>query len=86
MAFENGDIASVTLAAAPIRKSMKPYAGCKVLDGTNTENDWIGTVKTKDLPKLANPSKGYFVNANNRLMADNTKNDIGATTTSTARA
>ena len=40
LAFDNGDIAGVTLSTAPIRKNKTPYAGCLVHDGTNTKNDW----------------------------------------------
>lgn len=50
----------------PLRKSSKPYSGCRVLDGTVSDNDWIGWVKPKDLPRVINPKKGYIVTANNR--------------------
>ena len=33
-----------------------------------------------------NPRKGYIVNANNRVVPDNSASDLGATTTSTARS
>lgn len=70
----------------PIRKNSKPYTGCRVLDGSNSDNDWIGWVKPKDLPRVINPKKGYIVTANNRQMPDNIRSDIGATITSTIRA
>jgi acyl-homoserine lactone acylase PvdQ len=50
----------------PIRKNSKPYSGCRVLDGTTSENDWIGFVKPSDLPRVINPKKGFIVTANNR--------------------
>ena len=56
------------------------------MDGTTSKHDWIGYVKTKDLPRIANPKKGYIVNANNRVVPDNSVSDVGASSTSTARA
>ena len=86
IAFENGDIAAITMASSPIRNNSSPYLGCRVLDGTTTEHDWIGFVKTKDLPRGKNPRKGFYVSANNRVMPDFVKDDLGTMTTSTARA
>lgn len=79
MAFTNGDIATITLTTAPIRKNKTPYTGCLVLDGTTSSNDWEEGqyVKSKDLPRLKNPSKGYIVSANNRLAPDNVNIDLG---------
>lgn len=65
---------------------MKPYSGCRVLDGTKSDDDWIGFVKPKDLPRVINPKKGFIVTANNRQMPENVKNDYGATIASTTRA
>jgi penicillin G amidase len=65
-AFANGDIAYILCANLPIRKNLKPYAGCRVHDGTKSDNDWIGFVKPKDLPRIVNPKKGFIVTANNR--------------------
>ena len=73
-------------ASAPIRKNKTPFSGCKVLDGTNSENDWDGYIPAKDLPRVINPKKGYIVTANNRAVTDYAKLDVGATLTSTARA
>ena len=77
LAFTNGDIATITLTTAPVRKNKNPYSGCNVLDGTNTDNDWDGYLPAKDLPRLKNPKKGYIVSANNRLAPDTTKFDFG---------
>jgi penicillin amidase len=49
-----------------------------VLDGTKTDDDWIGFISPKDLPKVINPKKGFIVTANNRQMPENVKHDIGA--------
>jgi acyl-homoserine lactone acylase PvdQ len=66
------------LTTAPIRKNKAPYSGCNVLDGTKASNDWeTGFVKSKDLPRLKNPAKGYIVSANNRLGPDNMNVDLG---------
>ena len=86
MAFANGDIAYILGANLPIRKSQKPYTGCRVLDGTKSDDDWIGYVKPRDLPRVINPKKGFIVTANNRQMPDNVKQDYGATIASTTRA
>ncbi len=86
MAFADGDIAFILTNNIPIRKDRKPYTGCKVLDGTKSDNDWIGYVKPKDLPRVINPKKGFIVTANNRQMPDNVNIDLGATITSTIRA
>lgn len=66
MAFENGDIGFFLANNMPIRKHSKPYTGCRVLDGTTSENDWIGFLPPKDLPRVINPKKGFIVTANNR--------------------
>lgn len=42
VAFDNGDIAYYLMASAPKRKQDIPYIGCYVLDGTTSDNDWIG--------------------------------------------
>lgn len=66
VAFANGDIGFYLANNIPIRKNSKPYTGCRVLDGTTSDNDWIGFVKPTDLPRVINPKKGYIVTANNR--------------------
>lgn len=86
MAFENGDIGYFLANNAPVRKHEKPYTGCKVLDGTKRDDDWIGWLPAKKLPRVVNPKKGYIVTANNRQMPDNIHLDVGATITSTIRA
>jgi penicillin G amidase len=86
LAFANGDIAYILGASLPIRKSKNPYSGCRVLDGTKSDDDWIGWVMPKDLPRVINPKKGYIVTANNRQMPDNVGLDHGAAVTSTIRA
>jgi penicillin amidase len=56
------------------------------LDGTTSEDDWIGFIKPVDLPRVINPKKGFIVTANNRQMPDNSVTDQGATEPSTMRA
>ena len=85
LADRNGDIAYILATNYAIRKENKPYIGCKVLDGTTTDNDWIGFVKPADLPRIINPKKGFIVSANNRAMGDHAINDIGGPVTSTLR-
>ena len=74
------------ISNSPTRKHEKPYTGCKVLDGTTSENDWTGFINPKMLPRVINPKKGYIVTANNRQMPDHVKTDIGASVASTTRA
>lgn len=70
----------------PIRKNDAPFSGCRVHDGTNLDNEWLGYHPTIELPRLANPKKGFIVTANNRIVPEHSKFDIGATLTSTIRA
>jgi len=86
VAFESGDIAYILAHNSPIRKHSRPYTGCRVLDGTTTDDDWVGFVKPRDLPRVINPKKGYIVTANNRQMPENVISDVGATISSTIRA
>jgi penicillin G amidase len=86
IAYESGDIGYFLGSNVPLRKHNKPYIGCRVIDGTKSDNDWVGFVKPIDLPRVVNPKKGYIVTANNRIMPDNVHSDIGATITSTIRA
>jgi penicillin amidase len=85
-AFATGDIAYVLANNFPKRKQEKPYRGCRVLDGTSSEDDWIGFVKAKDLPLIINPKKGFIVTANNRPMPENVISDIGTLTNSITRS
>lgn len=86
VAYNNGDIGYFLGAIMPIRKNQTPFSGCKVHDGSNTDNDWIGYHHARDLPRVANPKKGFIVTANNRVVPEHSKTDVGATLTSTIRA
>jgi penicillin G amidase len=66
LAFANGDIGFYLANNIPLRKDGKPFTGCRVLNGTTTNHDWIGFVKPTDLPRVINPKKGFIVTANNR--------------------
>jgi penicillin amidase len=83
-----GNIAYFLLASAPVRgKENIPYTGCNVQDGTTSANDWLPELLPFDqLPYVINPEKGYFVTANNRVVPETSKLDVGATMTSTARS
>jgi len=56
------------------------------LDGTISTYDWQDIIDVDLLPFMLNPSKGYFVTANNRVIPENSKYDIGATAPSSGRA
>ena len=70
----------------PKRKNKTPFSGCRVLDGSTSDNDWDGYHSSSDLPRVMNPKKGFIVTANNRIVPEHAKLDIGATLTSTVRA
>lgn len=70
----------------PNRKNKTPFTGCRVLDGSKSENDWDGYLPSSDLIRVANPKKGFVVTANNRVSPEHSKLDSGATLTSTPRA
>ena len=57
-----------------------------MLDGTTTEDDWIGFVKAKEMPFIINPKKGFIVTANNRPMPENVNSDIGTLSNSITRS
>jgi len=56
------------------------------MDGTSTQNDWLSLTPIKELPRVVNPPKGYIVTANNRVVPDTARSDIGSTVTTTARS
>ena len=86
MADQSGNIGYMLLASSPLRKGDYPYLGCRVLDGTSSKHDWEGIVDLKSLPFVLNPKKGYYMTANQRIVPENSKFDIGATMISTPRA
>jgi len=86
MADTDGNIAYALLTTSPIRANEYPHLGMNVLDGTTTKHDWMGICKMTDLPFVINPKKGYFTTANNRIVPENSKFDIGASLPATARA
>lgn len=82
----SGNIGYMLLSASPVRKNEYPYLGCHVIDGTNTDHDWEGIVDINTLPMGFNPKKGFYVTANNRVVPENSKYDLGAAMIATARA
>ena len=86
LADTSGNIGFTLLSSAPVRSNEYPYLGCRVLDGTISTYDWQDIIDVDLLPFMLNPSKGYFVTANNRVVPENSKYDIGATAPSSGRA
>lgn len=74
------------LSSSPKRKNDYPYLGSRILDGTTSDYDWQGIVGTERLPFVINPKRGYLVTANNRVVPENSKYDIGASMVATARS
>lgn len=85
-AYDNGDIGYILGALMPKRKNTTPFASCRVLDGSTSQDDWDGYLEPSELPRVANPKKGFIVTANNRVVPEHVKTDLGATLTSTVRA
>jgi len=59
-----GNIGQVLAVRLPRRRRTVPPD--LVLDATNPEADWDGTVGSAELPHSFNPPEGYLVSANNR--------------------
>lgn len=85
MTDDSGNIAYQLLVPTPKRKNWYPYVGMNIIDGSTSYHDWEGTVETTELPFAVNPKKGYFVSANNRVVPEHSKSDIGAESISTTR-
>jgi len=86
LADTSGNIGYMLLSSSPIRKNEYPYLGCHIIDGTTTEHDWEGIVDVKTLPMGINPKKGYYITANQRVVPENSKFDIGASMVNTGRS
>lgn len=86
LADTSGNIGYMLLSSSPKRGNEYPYLGCRVLDGTSSQHDWEGIVGVDHLPMVMNPSKGYYMTANNRIVPEKSKFDIGGTMISTGRA
>ena len=56
-----------------------------IIDGSTTKHEWVGRLQVKDLPFAMNPKKGYFLSANNRIVPDHSKFDVGAESISNTR-
>lgn len=63
----NGNIGYQCMSGIPIRRSGN---GISVLDGTTSQNDWIGQVPFESLPNSYNPPEGYLASANNKIAGD----------------
>lgn len=86
LADTSGNIGYMLLSTSPLRKNEYPYLGCHIMDGTTSEHDWEGIVDVKSLPHGFNPKKGYYVTANQRIVPENSKFDIGASMVNTGRS
>lgn len=80
-----GEIASITLGAYPLRKTQN-VDGRYVKKGWLPETDWIGIVPYDKVPHVHNPTRGFVVNSNNKITSDNYIYDIGVGMTGTTRA
>ncbi len=62
-----GDVGLVSAGRIPVRKAGTGFAPVRGDDGVH---DWSGFIPTEDLPRRHNPSSGWIVNANNRVVGD----------------
>ena len=65
LADTKGDIGFQMSGLVPIRR--EGISGFIPLPGWKSENNWLGTVKPEDMPRIKNPENGYFATANNDL-------------------
>lgn len=86
IADTSGNIGYQLLSSSPLRRNEYPYLGCHIMDGTTSEHDWEGIVDIKTLPQGVNPKKGYYITANQRIVPENSKFDIGASMVNTGRS
>jgi len=61
-ADRDGTIAIRSTGYLPRRKNDR--TGEDILDGTNSDSDWIGRVAFDELPAVANPERGYLTSTN----------------------
>ncbi len=66
---ETGEIGYATCGKFPIRNH-KVVQGSYTKLGFLDENLWTGFIKSKDLPYVINPEKGFIVSANNFITSD----------------
>jgi penicillin G amidase len=64
-ADSNGDIGYQMTGKIPVRR--KGISGFVPLPGWKKENDWLGFLKIKELPRIKNPKEGFFKTANQNL-------------------
>ena len=86
LADRAGNIGYMLVSSSPRRRGDYPNLGCRVFDGTTSQHDWEGIVELKNLPFVLNPKKGFYHTANQRIVPENSKFDIGSTQVNTAQA
>ena len=68
----NGDIGYAMTGLHPQRKHNVVH-GVYPKKGWLKENQWVGLINNKLLPRVLNPKAGYIVSANNLITSSNTK-------------
>jgi len=63
---ENDDIAYISAGSIPIRT----HEGTYPVDGSLKENDPVGTIPPKQMPRIINPERGFIVTANNKVISE----------------
>lgn len=86
LADNSGNIGYTLTSSSPMRKHEYPHMGSRMLEGTSSQNDWIKLVPMEFLPFVLNPKKGYYQTANQRIVPENSRFDIGASLMNTGRA
>jgi penicillin amidase len=64
---DRGNIGYVGVGKIPLRNRGE---GTLPVPGWNDDYDWHGSIPYEAMPRSFNPAKGYIVNANNRITAD----------------
>jgi len=85
-ADSSGNIGYFLASPSMALNNSSPYLSSSMLDGSISDNDALGIVPIQTLPFSINPSKGFFAAANNRVMPENSKYDVGTSGTITPRA
>ena len=68
-----GNIGWHTTGLVPIRSG---YSGRLPADGSSGTMDWMGFLPFDQMPSVYNPTEGYIINTNNRVVTDSDTNPI----------
>lgn len=67
-ALPGGDVFYTVLGALPVRSTDSPAGGMIAQDGSSAAFDWLDTIPGEFKPWVVNPSVGYVMSANHRIV------------------